>query len=190
MTLSLLFLHPQSTHTQTASSYGVINARQCKAKQKYNKYCLPWKRKIKAKFSTWWTPFPITSKIRVPHGRKHSVFSFNSVGKPPKGKGCLTYELIPQEFSEFLKYLVALLSLSFIPERHIIRLKNSLSPDKQVYMWVKTAMAFISCFSHGKWGLIIYIFNGTKMCLEIISEKIRQKITGRMLLFNAFSFAM
>lgn len=33
MIVSLLFLHPQSMHTQTASSYGVTDARQSKAKK-------------------------------------------------------------------------------------------------------------------------------------------------------------
>lgn len=135
-TLSHSVLHPCSTHAQTTSSHGLINTSQSKTKQneKHNKYCLPWKRKIKPKFSSWWNPLSIVSKVRVHHGRRHFVFWFNSVSKPPKGKQCLTYKLPPQELSKFLKHLVALLSLSFIPELHIIMLKNNLSLDRQVYV--------------------------------------------------------
>lgn len=108
--------------------------KQIKSKQKPTKYCLPWKRKIKVKFSTWWTSFPMASKARVHHGGKHSVSSFNSVSKFPKGKGCLNYELMPQEFSAFSKYLVALLSSSFISEHYVIRLPESWQAG---LLWVK-----------------------------------------------------
>lgn len=135
MILSFLFLHPWPMHIKTASSYGIMNARQSKAEQKSNKYCLVKRGKSKQKFSTWLTPFPIASEVRVQKS-KHPVFLFDSISRPPKGKGCLTYELTPWEFSEFLKCFIALLSLSFIPRQHIM-LKNCLSLNRQVYVWVE-----------------------------------------------------
>lgn len=107
------------------------------SKTKHNKCCFHWRRKTKEKFSTWCIPFPTVVKERVHHVRKHFDFSFNSSGKPQKGKQCLTCKPLPQEFLEFLKYLVALLSLSFIFQLHVIRLKNNLSLNRQIHVWVK-----------------------------------------------------
>lgn len=118
-----IILHPHSTHAKTASSHGQYKTKQ--SRTKHNKCCFHWRRKTKEKFSTWCIPFPTVVNERAHHVWKHFDFSFNSAGKPQKGKHCLTCKPLLQEFLEFLKYLVALLSLSFIFQLNVIKLKNN-----------------------------------------------------------------
>lgn len=138
-------------HTHTASSYGVIDARQSKAKKNKNTINVACLERGKSKQNSVSDELPFSSKVRAHHGRKGSVFSSNSVSKPLKRKGCLTYELMSQKFSEFLKHLDVFLSLSHIPEHHIIRLKNRLNLDRQVYVSVKLlCLSFLAfCMANG-----------------------------------------
>lgn len=110
---------------------------QDKVTQNKNLINAPWlKRKIKAKIQYLINSFPYCFRSKSTKESKHSVFSFDSTSKSLKGKGCLTHELTPWEFSEFWKYSVALLSSSFIPRHHIM-FKNCLGPNRHVYVWVE-----------------------------------------------------